>query len=137
MAEWRKQALEEVNQIQTFEEQQQQNHVAPHHPSTPQDPASHATAPVVAATSTPHKAGRKLKGFFTRTRKKKKDAAGICRPVGIERPLPSEARTLDPNAVGQMPGEDSWEWYERNILFGEMQGRGRWIGVEEARGLRR
>jgi hypothetical protein len=29
---------------------------------------------------------------------------------GIERP-----RTADPSAGGQLPGEDSWEWYQRNI----------------------
>ncbi|KAK7178087.1 hypothetical protein PSPO01_15867 [Paraphaeosphaeria sporulosa] len=121
MAEYRKQTLEEVDQIQTLEQQQQQNqqnHVVPLRPATPKASPTQATAPppcdldapFAAASATTHKPGS------PRTPKKKDDSAGVRRPMAPELLLPPGPRTTDPSAGGQMPGEDSWDWYERSIL---------------------
>ncbi|KAL5377400.1 hypothetical protein PMIN02_011533 [Paraphaeosphaeria minitans] len=70
--------------------------------------------PIAAATATPHKPGMNL-GLFIPS-PKKDESTGIRRPMGPERLSPPGIRTADPSAGGQMPEEDSWDWYERSIL---------------------
>ncbi|KAL5395246.1 hypothetical protein PMIN06_003113 [Paraphaeosphaeria minitans] len=128
MAEHRKQALEEVNQIETSEKQHQQhnqhNHVTPRFPAyrkvsatqSTAPPPCHTNSPVVPAIAKPQRPDSTLKRLFKRMPKKKDHSTSISPPIGSERILLSGQRTADPSAGGQMPAEDSWDWYDRNIL---------------------
>ncbi|KAK7178416.1 hypothetical protein PSPO01_15534 [Paraphaeosphaeria sporulosa] len=112
MAKYRKQALQEVDQITTSEQQQHQNqpkHDSPLRPANPKALATQ-TEPFAAATATHHKLSRKLERFVSRT-PEKGDSAATRRPMGPERLSSPSPRTADSRAGGQMPGEDSWDWY--------------------------
>ncbi|KAJ4352218.1 uncharacterized protein N0V89_007565 [Didymosphaeria variabile] len=152
MAEYRRQAREELKHIRLF--QQQQADTALNRPATPEsrestqgavDPGATASisafpmppgythqplavddplpaTPSKPTTKTPSKPSTKLKGLFTRTPKKKDrpkdDFADIRKAFTTERlirPETARSRTADPAEGGQLPGEDSWDWYQRNI----------------------
>ncbi|KAK7190300.1 hypothetical protein DPSP01_006124 [Paraphaeosphaeria sporulosa] len=149
MAEYRRQALEELKHIQIFQKQHPLHQNAetegePARPTTPKTPATiqapeagtekrvgkgvtdkplkrvAARATPNKTTQTPRKPGKKIKGMFTWTPKKKtqEEISDIRRAMGPESytPLtPGRPRTTDPSAGGQLPGEDSWEWYQRNM----------------------
>lgn len=79
-------------------------------------------SPSKPTPKTPSKTSAKLKSIFTRTPKKKgrpkDDFADIHKAITTERlvrPETARPRTADPTERGQLPDEDSWDWYQRDI----------------------
>ncbi|KAL5435313.1 hypothetical protein PMIN07_006616 [Paraphaeosphaeria minitans] len=144
IAEYRRQALEELKHIQSFQQQHplsqdtqiEEALARPKNPAENQAPETGTEKqvgegvtdkPLAAARTTqektpwtPRKPGKKIKRIFTLTPKNKNqdDFCDIRRAMGPERliPLtPLRPHTADPSAGGQLPGEDSWEWHQRNM----------------------